>query len=87
MHPHDCENCRYIGVTRGGERDYDLYACKSPLNKEVTVIARYGADGSYLSCSLTNANPHGHAELWAARTLYERMNTDGWWEEQELLTL
>lgn len=40
-YPHDCKKCHFLGE----HREYDLYFCPS----EVSIIARHGSDGDYLS--------------------------------------
>lgn len=66
---HDCKACVFLGCTIGGGRMVDLYYHESPSH--VTLIARYGSDGpEYLSTHHDYARPRGHAELWAAATLF-----------------
>ena len=69
---HDCDKCKLLGHTIGGKHMVDLYACESVLTGEVTLIARYSDEGSdYASCPSQYAHAEGHAELFAAKALYE----------------
>jgi hypothetical protein len=72
---HDCTKCKFLGRTIGGGRMADLYYCESTLSPAMdTLIARYGNDGpEYYSTHPSVARPNGHAELWAARTLWVEM--------------
>ena len=68
---HDCDDCLFLGQTIGGGRIVDLYAHENA--DHVTLIARYGNDGpEYFSTHLGMARPEGHAELWAAESLYRK---------------
>jgi len=70
QYKHDCDQCQFLGVTIGGGRVADLYAHVSP--SWVTLIARYGDEGrEYFSTNPEYATPTGHAELWAAKSLWE----------------
>lgn len=70
---HDCTKCRFLGQTIGGKRLVDLYVCESVLENDATLIARYSdEDSDYAACPSTSmAHPNGHAELFAAKALYE----------------
>lgn len=68
---HDCDSCVFLGNTIGGHHTVDLYYHASTEHDYVSVIARYSDDGpDYSSTDLSHARPSGHAELWAAKSLY-----------------
>lgn len=68
---HDCTKCKFLGQTIGGMKLVDLYVCESHYFLP-TLVARYGDDGpEYLSTHPSYAHANGHAELFAAKALYE----------------
>jgi hypothetical protein len=70
---HYCNKCQFLGQTIGNKRIVDLYACEtSPLDGP-SLVARYSdKDSDYASCNIQYARPEGHAELWAAKELWQR---------------
>ena len=75
-HTHDCTECVYLGQCIGGGKLVDLYYHANP--RHVTLIARYGDEASeYLSIDEDYVTPTGHAELWAAATLFRARQEQG----------
>ncbi len=74
---HDCTDCIFLGNCIGGGRIFDLYACKSKIigdiSRDASLVARRSNKPSdYYSTIAQMAHPEGHAELWAAKALWER---------------
>lgn len=71
---HNCEKCRFLGQTIGGQKIHDLYVCDTlGPDRSPTLIARYGDEGGeYLSVDANYAHANGHAELFAAADLWRK---------------
>jgi hypothetical protein len=74
---HDCKGCKFLGQTIGGGRLVDCYVCSQGNLQMATLVARFGNDGpEYYSTDPNFAHPSGHAELFAARAMWEESQND-----------
>lgn len=48
FHKHDCSKCNYLGSEVFGSDNFDYYSCEDKIDG-ITLIARFGEDGSYSS--------------------------------------
>lgn len=77
IHEHDCDVCTYLGSDREIAIDYYIHKSDKPL--EMTLIARYGVMGDYMSGTyfyLSNPyiNVAGNMALDQGHTTLQQIN-------------